>query len=130
MEKTATKLAKARDRYAKNDVLREAVGYSEQLPFFIEMVRQGYIDIASDPELWTKYTEQPRLLETDEVIDLIKNGKGEQDGYMPVLPGWPSSFEKASNADLSPRPGGISGGDDRPDAVATCRVFARPEYRE
>lgn len=96
MEKTAAKIAKTRDRYAKSEFLAEPVSYSELTPFLIHMVREGHIDIASEPDLWRSYVKQPHLLGVDEVIALIRTGEGDDDGYTPVLPGWPGSFEEAA----------------------------------
>ncbi len=106
MEKTARKLANARDRYAKTDILRDAVEYSEKLPFLIEMVRQGHIDIRTDSDLWQDYTREPDLLEVDEVIDLIRTGEGNKDGYTPVT-GLANLLRKGRDTHVSTRPRGI-----------------------
>jgi antitoxin component YwqK of YwqJK toxin-antitoxin module len=131
MERTADKLAKARDRYGKNDVLRDAVSYNEQTPFLIETVRQGHVDIAADSDLWQKYTEEPHLLEVDEVIELIRNGQGDNDGYTPVLPGWPSAFEKAAMRTYSRDPEAFQAAlDDLPEERKLGVAFVMARFGE
>ncbi|MGM0558527.1 MAG: toxin-antitoxin system YwqK family antitoxin [Myxococcota bacterium] len=131
MEKTAKKIAKARDRYGKEDVLREAIGYNEQTPFLIEMVRHGHFDIASDSDLWQKYTEEPHLLEVDEVIELIRTGEGNKDGYTPVLPGWPSAFEEAAMRTYSRDPEAFQNAfDDLPNERKLGVAFVMARFGE
>ncbi len=94
MEKTAKKLAKAKDNYAKDNVLKDAAGYGERGAYLVKLVREGVVDVAADRHLWERYAAMHQMLEVEEVVALLENARGADEAYAGYAPGWPREFDE------------------------------------
>lgn len=92
-DKVVKKLKKAKDNYAKYDVLREHVDSSYADAYLVHLWRGGHLDLGRDPDLWEQLSNAEALLSGEDLIAFLKAAKLPEDNG-PILPYWPEYLDK------------------------------------
>lgn len=95
-KRVAKQLAKARDNYKKNDVLREAVDYGLAGPYLVYLWREKLYDVAQDPKTWSQLKESAGAFDGAMLMELLSSLPGDsfETGYTPPhLQYWPGELD-------------------------------------
>jgi len=110
LEKIAAKVAKAKDRYKKQDTLGEAVDWGQRGALALHLWREGLLDLPKEPELLELVRGEAHALSAEEVLRLLAAVQLPKDPYSPHLPGWIADLDELVSEMLARDPAPIEAG--------------------
>ncbi|MEM9071200.1 MAG: BRCT domain-containing protein [Myxococcota bacterium] len=94
LDQLAKKVAKAKDEYAKQDILSDAATYNERGALLLLLWRSGRVDLAKEPALWEMLRGEAANVKGAEIVELLRAIEKGPRNYSGHLPGWPRVLDE------------------------------------